>query len=192
MNIIKKIMSIFGKVITAFLIVIMLIILITRLSGNTPNLFGYSFYRIATDSMTPSLEVGDLIITKKVKDFSSLELEDVITYNCEKGRLAGMSITHRIIEINNENGSYSFITQGTKEGATVDEYPVLEHQIDGVMVCKVAFIGKVVGFVTQPYVFFIIIIVPLVVCLFFETRKLFIICKTKEEPNEEISNKENI
>ncbi len=181
MQMLKKVLSIFGKVICIGLVALMAFVLISRLSGKTPNIFGYKFYVIATDSMTPSLEVGDVIISKKVKDFSSLELDDVITYNCEKGKLAGMSITHRIVEIDEENGKYSFRTQGTKEGATVDEYAVEEHQIDGVMVSKVPLLGKLISFISKPYVFFIVLIVPLCVCLFFEIKKVVEICKTKEE-----------
>ena len=181
MAIVKKILSILGKVICVSLVIMMVFVLISRFSGKNPNLFGYKFYVIATDSMTPSLEVGDVIISKNVKDFSKLEIDDVITYNCEKGKLAGMSITHRIVEISEENGKFSFRTQGTKEGATVDEYAVEEHQIDGVMVSKLPLIGKLIGFITKPVVFFLMIIIPLCVCLFFEIKKVFEICKNKEE-----------
>ncbi len=180
MKMLKKILSIIGRVICVALVALMVFILVSRLSGKTPNLFGYKFYIIATDSMTPSLEVGDVIISKNVKDFSKLELDDVITYNCEKGKLAGMSITHRIVEINEENGEFSFRTQGTKEGATIDEYAVEEYQIDGVMITKVPLIGKLITFITKPMVFFILIISPLCVCLFFEIKKVFEIYKNKE------------
>lgn len=181
MKIMKKILSGLGTAVTIFLVLIMITVFISRLSGNTPNVFGYSFYRIATDSMTPSLEVGDIILSKRVKDFSSLELEDVITYNCEKGKMAGMSITHRIVEIDEVDGEFTFQTQGTKQGAKVDEYPVEEHQVEAVMVCEIPLLGKLVTLLLKPYIFFIIIIVPLIVCLFFEVKKLVVICKNKEE-----------
>ena len=181
MKVIKKIFSVLGTTVTVLLVIIMITVFVSRLSGNTPNVFGYSFYRIATDSMTPSLEVGDIILSKRVKDFSSLELEDVITYNCEKGKMAGKSITHRIVEIDEENGKYSFRTQGTKPGASIDEYPVEERQVESVMICELPLLGKFVSLLLKPYIFFIIIIVPLCVCLFLEVRKLIVICKTKEE-----------
>lgn len=185
MKIVKKILSVISTSLTIVLVGIMVVVFVNKLSGNTPNVFGYSFYRIATDSMTPSLEVGDIILSKKVSDYSSLEVDDVITYNCEKGKLAGMSITHRIIEVNEEDGKYSFLTQGTKQGATVDEYPVLEHQIEAKMVCKIPLLGSLVTLLLKPYVFLIIIVVPLCVCLIIEVRKLIVIYKTKEEEVED-------
>jgi len=56
------------------------------------NLFGYTFFEVATASMHPTIEIGDVVITQITKDVKE---NDIIVY------IDGESIiTHRLIEIN--------------------------------------------------------------------------------------------
>lgn len=58
------------------------------------NLFGYTFFEVATGSMVPTMEIGDVVIVKITKE---VEQNDIIVY------IDGESIiTHRLIE-KNEN-----------------------------------------------------------------------------------------
>lgn len=58
------------------------------------NLFGYTFFEVATGSMSPTMEIGDVIIVKITKN---VEKNDIIVY------IDGESIiTHRLIEIKDE------------------------------------------------------------------------------------------
>ena len=52
------------------------------------------------------------VFSKSVDDASELKVGDVITYNGEVGTVKGKSITHKIIEIRDENGKLIFVTQG--------------------------------------------------------------------------------
>ena len=56
------------------------------------NIFGYSFFEVATGSMSPTIEVGDVVITKITKDVNK---NDVIVYKDGES-----IITHRLIEKN--------------------------------------------------------------------------------------------
>ena len=56
------------------------------------NLFGYTFFEVATGSMSPTMEIGDVVIVKITKQ---VEQNDIIVY------VDGENIiTHRLIEIN--------------------------------------------------------------------------------------------
>ena len=185
MSKLKKVLKAFSWILTIFVVVIMISVFVNRISGKTPKVFGYSIYRIGSDSMTPSLQVGDVILSKSVKDFREIDVDDVITYNCEKGKLAGMSITHKIVEKNEKDGKYSFITQGTKEGATRDEYPVEEYQIEGVMICKVPLLGSIIDLLSNKIVFMFVVVTPLLICLVVEVKNLVKASKEEEKVAEE-------
>jgi len=59
------------------------------------NLFGYTFFEVATGSMVPTMEIGDVVIVKITKQ---VEQNDIIVY------IDGENIiTHRLIE-KNEDG----------------------------------------------------------------------------------------
>lgn len=187
MKIVKKTWAIVSKIIIGVLIVLMIVVLGMKISGNNPRIFGLNLYYIATPSMEPTLEVGDIILCKKASDYSKLEVGDVITYKGEVGSYKGKLITHQIIEIKENDGVYTFITKGTKEGATVDP-EVSEDQVVSKMICKVPLLGKVVTLLNNKIVFFIVIIIPLVVMLVHESINIVKICKKEDE---EIDDEEN-
>lgn len=185
MKIIKKIWSIISKVLIAVLIFFMGFILVMKMRGENPSIFGLNIYYIATPSMEPTLEVGDIIVSKNVKDYSKLKVDDVITYKGEVGSYSGKLITHQIIDIKENNGVYTFITKGTKEGATVDP-EVREDQVVSKMLFEVPLLGKIVTLMNNKVVFFFVIIVPFAVMLFFECINVVKICKKEEvDSNEE-------
>ena len=74
-------------------------------SGNgVPTVLGLRVFSIQTDSMYPTLNPGDLIIDKAVKDSSQLQVGDIITYwtviNGER-----VLNTHRISQIYDGGGT---------------------------------------------------------------------------------------
>lgn len=55
------------------------------------NMFGYTFFEVATGSMSPTIEIGDIIIVKFTKEVSQ---NDIIVY-----KDGNDFITHRLIDI---------------------------------------------------------------------------------------------
>ena len=80
----KKIANIIVNVILVIAIVIAAVctyISFVSKSGNgVPSIFGVEVLSIQTESMYPVLSPGDLIFDKRVKDTSTLEVGDIITY----------------------------------------------------------------------------------------------------------------
>ena len=66
---VKKTFSIAGRVLSIMLVVlevlIIIFLVISKVQGTPPTLFGYQMYFIRTGSMSPYLEPGDVIISKK-------------------------------------------------------------------------------------------------------------------------------
>ena len=190
----KKALGIISNVLKNIIVVIMIVItaslLIMKLMGDTPSVLGYNLYYIATPSMEPTLEVGDIILSKEVKDIDKLEVHDVVTYLGEVGSYKGKLITHEIIEIIiNDDGTKSFITKGTNPSSVAD--PMIDaDQIKTVMVFEVPLLGDLMKVINHPAGFLIIIIVPLSICLFGEIKNLVKVFK--EEKTEEKKNEENV
>ena len=81
-------------------------------SGNgVPSIFGLEFFSVQTPSMYPTMNEGDLIFSKKVKDVTKLEKgTDIISYwTIIDGERA--INTHRIYEIYDGGGYLIFATK---------------------------------------------------------------------------------
>ena len=83
-NAIKK----FFKKILTFILIIVAIINITLLcytlkGEKNPSIFGIQFFNIISGSMTPNIEINDIILVKKC-DIRELEKDDIITFTKEK------------------------------------------------------------------------------------------------------------
>lgn len=89
---------------------------------------------IATGSMEPNLNIGDMVIVKKC-NANDVEINDVIEYKTKN-----FSIIHRVISKSQIDGSFVFITKGdNNEGP--DNDPVKEDQLQGKIICKIPYIA---------------------------------------------------
>ena len=61
-------------VMVAILGVAIVTFLLTRMSGNSPTLFGYSLHRVVSNSMEPELEVGDVLLNRAILLASDLTI----------------------------------------------------------------------------------------------------------------------
>lgn len=122
----KVVNKIIGIVLNILLIIVTLIILvgiyylvqIKVFNNDYANIFGYTFFEVATGSMADTIEIGDVVIVELTKD---VRKNDIIVYKEEEN-----FITHRLIDIN-ENGE--FITKG--DANNTEDKPVNETQVLG-------------------------------------------------------------
>ncbi len=133
----QKTRTILGWVASALCVVIIIISLvisiltITRTTGEkgVAHIGGNAFMPVQTDSMEPTFDKGDLIITKIYEgDGSDLQVGQVITYKFlvnSGGNLVDIFKTHRISKIDVVNGSLRFTVIGDnpdpKDGASREE-----------------------------------------------------------------------
>ena len=128
-------------------------------SGNgVPSILGVRMFSIQTESMYPTLNPGDLIFDTAVKDTSSLEIGDIITYwtviNGER-----VLNTHRITEIYDGGGYLIFGTKGDNN-TSADPLTVHESEVVGRYAAKIGGAGKVFDYLQTSTGFLIVVVVP--------------------------------
>ncbi len=165
-----KTKSIISKIISGISVSILLVCLalvvystISLAKNRFVRFFGYSFHIVVTDSMTPEINVGDLVVAQKT-DNEEIKLGDDIVFFSNDPVLKGHMVVHRVVGIN-EDGSFD--TQGIKVGAPIDSYPASD--IVGKVVSANTFFGKAFAYIVL-YRFFVFvgILLILVVVIIFE------------------------
>lgn len=170
----RKIYNIVSTIVVAlifaFLVVIVALLLWQRNAGNDASLFGYYLYQVQTDSMTPTIGVGDVIVSKKLKNSDKLEVGDVITFIAPSGPLKGLNETHRIYSIDlDENGNIVAIkTIGDKYDGDVnkiDNWTLTRADVKAKYVKTSTFIGGIRQLITKWYGYVILIVIPMCIVM---------------------------
>ncbi len=153
MKILKKILKYFTNILIISLVLICLYCVIVSicLKKNYVNLFGYTFFVVASGSMEDTININDIVIVK-IND--SYGVNDIITYDSN-----GYFITHRVISINGEE----IVAKGDANN-TSDE-----------LTTKDKVIGKVVFYFSLTAVFRIIgaIVLIILIIIAFNFQALF-------------------
>lgn len=144
----------FNSIISVIVLVVSFILVISfvfmRLQGNTPQLLGHQILRISSSSMDPILEVGDIILSKRVKDVTTLHVGDIITYNGEVGSYEGKVITHEVaVEPYMCGDKYYLQTRGIANGYTDPE--ICEDQVVGKMIRTLPILSVIYDFFVTPW-----------------------------------------
>lgn len=184
MKVIKKIMNnkifkITFKIIEYILFICMFLylgfIVIQKISNNS-SIMGYRMFTVATGSMKPVYEIGDVLVVEETQ-FSNLKVGDDVTYIGAKDDFKDKIVTHRIININNNE----ITTQGVANTAAD---PVINYdQIYGKVVYKLTLITFISNLVRNQYGFFFLVFSPLVIIVFMEIVDIF---DNKKEKQDEI------
>lgn len=162
-SVLHKIKNVVFAVVFVLLGIVMVLTVTTRANGGTPSIFGYSIYRVATPSMTPALEVGDVILVKEC-DPLKLKEGDIITYDGTEGDLKDKKITHRVVEEPHKIGAdYYLKTKGDSNDFADPEVNV--SQVVGIYQQKLVFLTWVYDFFLTPWG--LLIIIALIITAFF-------------------------
>lgn len=164
-KILKSIWKTIKIVIGTILAIIITIIMIQRISNNNKSLLGYRLFTVATGSMEPKYNVGDMILVKEIEP-KDIKLHDDVTYKSNDPELNNMFITHQVIEIKENNGKYSFLTQGIANTGVDPE--ITEDQIYGTVTSKLKVLSFISKKINSNLGFFLIIVVPIAVLIFLE------------------------
>ena len=167
---VKITVNILAWIVLVFALLITLIVFSSEKNNGVSNILGYMPLTVESDSMSPTFKKGDMILCKEIDDVNDLKKDDVITFwTIIDGKR--VKNTHRIVEVNNVDGSVSFITRGDNNSAD-DEVPAYSSDIIGKWTdVKISGFGKVLDFLKTKKGFFICIIIPLAVFFLFELYK---------------------
>lgn len=156
---VKKIINkISGIILNILLVIVTLLIIvgayyliqINVLNNDYANIFGYTFFEVATGSMADTIQIGDAVVVELTKDVKE---NDIIVYKEDDD-----FITHRLIEIN-ENGD--FVTKG--DANNTEDKPISESQVLGKVIYIIPKLGIWRRAILSPQV--LILITTLIILL---------------------------
>lgn len=143
-----------------------------------PNLFGFGFLSVASDSMDGdqknSFKTGDLVLVKVLNKNQRANLNfDKMT---EKGTIVSFYDynlkainTHRVVDNGTlANGEEYVQTQGDKEGLDPDEFLLERKDIVATYRGKIKGFGKAIAFTQTQIGFAVVVIVPMLLLLFWQ------------------------
>lgn len=182
----NKALKIIGNILYSilFLIVVLMliIVIIQRTSNNSISIGGYRIFAVATGSMVPKYEVGDVLISKEIEP-SEIKVGDTVVYKGEVGGFKDKFVTHQIQSINKqEDGTYKFITKGISNIEADPE--ISETQVYGKIIYKVKTLSLISKLISNVYVFYFFVFVPIAIIIYKQIRNLI-----REDEEEDEDNK---
>lgn len=172
----RKALTLLGAALCVILIPILVInlTLIIKSYTNTeevPTLGGYCPLIVLTGSMEPEISSGDLIICHAIEP-SEVKTGDVISFFDPEGN--GLSVvTHRVVEIVQENGGLSFRTKGDANNVE-DKTPVPAENLVGIYQTRIRGAGNLAMFMQSTPGFVVCVGLPLlfmVICDLLRRRR---------------------
>ncbi len=168
-RIFQIISKIFSIIMTILLLLMLSIVVAQRFSNNRFSLGGFGIYTVATGSMVPEYKVKDLILTSK-KNPSEINIGDDVVYIGNKESVNGKVVTHRVIDIREENGKFYFYTKGIANEITDPE--IDDTQILGVVKSKLYILSFCSHIINNTIGFIVVIIIPFILFVFWEGKNI--------------------
>lgn len=183
-----KLFSIIGAILCIILIPILIINITLIVKSYTnqdevPSIGGYLPLIVLTDSMYPEIESGDLIICHTVKA-EEVEVGDVIAFFDPAGN--GTSIvTHRVIEVIEENGIYQFRTKGDNNN-TEDKDLVPGENLVGEYRSRIGGAGNVALFMQSTTGLIVCVVLPIILLIAYDMIRRRMYEKNKKEDTDKL------
>ena len=155
----KKILYyvLFLVIVLPFLIFNLTLIINSKLyPDKIADFMGYKPFIVMSGSMETTINIGDLVIVKKVNS-SSIHTGDIIAF--KNGNIV---ISHRVKEVINDSGTYKFKTKGDNNNVT-DDFIVNSDAIEGIFVNKIPGLGSILLFLGKPIGLLMVILVIIIV-----------------------------
>lgn len=167
-NVINKIIGIIFNLLIAIVFVLIIIgiyylVQIRILKNNYGNIFGYTFFEVATGSMADTIEIGDVVVVEITKE---IQEDDIIVYQDGDN-----FITHRLLEIK-DNGE--LITKG--DANNTEDDPISNEQVLGKVIKIIPNLGIIKNALLSPKVLILITILIILLGISFK-----ITSKTEEK-----------
>lgn len=155
----KKILYyvLFLVIVLPFLIFNLTLIIKSKLyPDKIADFMGYKPFIVMSGSMETTINIGDLVIVKKVNS-SSIHTGDIIAF--KNGNIV---ISHRVKEVINDSGIYKFKTKGDNNNVA-DDFIVSSDAIEGIFVNKIPGLGSILLFLGKPIGLLMVILVIIIV-----------------------------
>ena len=178
----SKNMYLFVKIITVFIYILIIPIIIFNITlfikscinpNEIPDFFGYKTFVIVSESMEPTIMVGDAIFSRIVTQ-DELKENDIISFQ-DNGEIN----THRIIDINTENDIIKYTTKGDNNKSE-DKEKITYNKIEGVYQFRLKGFGKIIE-ILKNRITLILLLIALVLISAYQVRMNKKTLKRKEK-----------
>lgn len=129
-----------------------------------PSFFGWKPFIVLSGSMETEIYAGDIAVVKDAR-IENIKVNDVIAF-----KSGDVVVTHRIIEIINENGEIKYKTKGDNNN-TEDIGYVLPKDIEGIYQFKISNLGNLAMFMQTPIGMVVCLSIPLLLLILLHMKE---------------------
>jgi signal peptidase len=141
-------------------------------SPSGPELFGYRFLAVQTDSMTPTINSGDLVIGQPPRT-AAIDTGTVITFRNNRD---GHLVTHRVIRVEEKGSQLAYYTKGDANGLE-DDFPVYLRDVVALYRVRIPFLGYLVTFARSWVGLVTFVVIPGALLMLTEARRLRVLMR---------------
>ncbi len=142
-----------------------------------------SLYTILTTSMEPNINRNDVIVDLTVKNPEDIKVGDVITFVSTSSLTKGMVITHRVINVKNDENGYSYQTKGDANLSPDTSYVPFAN-INGKVLFRIPKLGLLQSFLATKGGWLIVVVVPALFVIIGDLLKIFRLTTAKNTVDE--------
>lgn len=146
-------------------------------------------YTIVSPSMTPNLNVYDVIVNVKVKNVDDIKVGDIITFISTSSISKGLTITHRVVAIVETAEGKEFKTQGDNN-LTPDSATVPFRNVLGKVLIRIPQLGRVQYFLASSYGWLLIVVIPALFIIVSDVLKILKLTGAKKKVNAALTTEE--
>lgn len=176
------------------------IVVLNKIADAKGELSPMGLYTIISPSMTPDIDVYDVVFVVR-KDPKDIEIGDIVSYYSTISTIGDIPVTHRVVEKFNTNTGVSFRTKGDAN-QVVDNEIVMGERVIGTVRFVIPFLGRIQFFLASKGGWFIAILIPALGIITYDIVKLVKLIsvknkmkpdnKTKKENKNLVRNKESL
>ena len=166
-SVFEKVTTILKMICVIVLLMIIAVLALQRFSNNKIAVGGIRIFNVATESMVPEYEVGDVLLVKEI-DANSLKKGDDITYLGEQGSFENRVVTHRIGDIEEIDGEKVYHTKGIAND--VEDPTITADRIYGKVIYKCIIISLLTKLMNNMTAFYIVVFIPVGILIFLQIK----------------------
>ena len=140
----------------------------------------FSLYTILSPSMEPNIKVYDVIFDVNVNKPEDIKEGDVITFISTATLTKGMTITHRVVQVIQDENGYSYMTKGDNNLAN-DGAAVPFDNVLGKVLFKIPQLGRVQEFLGTKGGWLIVVVIPALIVIISDILKIFRLQSSKNQ-----------
>ena len=187
--IVKNVSKIISWILLSFLILIAFLLIYNIITSKIYEMSGkkyepeFALYTIISPSMEPNINVYDVIITKKVKDYSTIKEGDIITFVSSSSLGEGLTVTHRVKNVIKTDDDIKFRTQGDNNPIP-DSALASSKNVLGKVLFKLPWVGHIQFFLQSKVGWLFILLIPAMGVVLYDIYKVLRLSSIKQKVSE--------